>query len=147
MHEESLPQPIEESISLWFKRNDKLEGVVENIPLGSVSFDDQYQSSHIKYSMDQMVRVHLLREILQFDNETALRNYIGRNKSIAIGLHFFEDIPDQSTLWRTWKVRFDDETRAFIQELAEYIIEQALEHDVPVPDEVFESIERKCENE
>ena len=84
--------------------------------------------------MEQLVRVFVLKEFHGWGHESPLVEYLQKHPSLCEHLNF-ESVPDQSTLWRTWRRRFAPELRETIETAAKTLLIQADRADVSVPRE------------
>ncbi|ELZ03529.1 transposase (ISH7), partial [Natrialba chahannaoensis JCM 10990] len=66
-------------------------------------------------------RAHVLRCVKGWKNATALYKYLKQKPFLCTQLGF-EDIPDQSTLWRAWEDRLADVQEA-VHTAAEVVVD------------------------
>nr|WP_255516745.1 transposase [Haloferax sp. KTX1] len=84
--------------------------------------------------MATLFRVFVLKELHGWDHETALVEYLDRRSVIREQLGI-GSIPDQSTLWRSWHIRFTKDLRKTIETVARTILINAQNAGVTVPRE------------
>ena len=80
-------------------------------------------------------RAHVLRCVKGWTNATALHRYLAQKPSLCRQLGF-DDVPDQSTLWRAWEYRLAD-VREAVRDAAEVVVDVARCHDIPAPEPEF----------
>ncbi|WP_440992397.1 transposase [Haloarchaeobius baliensis] len=121
----------------WFTHHEHIsvEQFVSELPLAYFQFEahDCYESP-THYEMDTLFRVFVLKELLGWEHETALYEYLESHPELCERLGL-ETVPDQSTLWRSWHTRFTDEFRETVQKAARTILIKAQNADVTVPRE------------
>jgi len=121
----------------WFQQ-DEHEGVepfVHTLPLAYVQFDahDRYAGS-TSYEIETLFRLFLLKELYDWDHETALVEYLTKHPDLCDQLGL-ESVPDQSTLWRSWHHRFTAELQDTVETAARTILIKAQNAGVSVPRE------------
>ena len=84
--------------------------------------------------MALLVRAFIIEEINGWD-ETAFHNHLRANPLLCRNLGF-ESLPAQSTFWRAWNHRFNEDLRNAIRECAEAIVKAARACDVSLPERV-----------
>lgn len=84
-----------------------------------------------RYEIDTLFRVFLLKELHGWDHATALVEYLGRHSDLCEQLDL-EQVPDQSTLWRSWHKRFTADLRETVETAARTILISAQDADVAV---------------
>ena len=90
--------------------------------------DDAYPEWHpASHSFLGMVRLLIYREVTG-DSYRALARY----QELAEVFHL-EHIPDESVLSRTWRKRFDDGVREFVQIAAHFVVKEAHDRDFSAP--------------
>lgn len=123
--------------AVWFDHDahDSIEEFVCHYPLAYVEFEsvNRYSGS-TRYGISQLLRVFLIKKLHGWEHETALVEYLRQHPSLRQQLGF-ESIPDQSTLWRSWRKRFTPALRETIETLAEAILVKADQAGVAVPRE------------
>ncbi len=82
--------------------------------------------------MAQLFRVFLLKALYGWRHGTALVEYLEQQPALRRQLEF-ETIPDQSTLWQSWRNRFTAELRDTIETAARTILRKAAQAGVSVP--------------
>ncbi|RBI60526.1 transposase [halophilic archaeon] len=92
--------------------------------------------------MEQLVRTFVLKELHGWENESALAEQLDQHPLLCEHLDF-ENVPDQSTLWRTWHHRFTHGLRETIATAARTILIQANRAGVPIPCEPPEQSPRR----
>jgi IS4 transposase len=121
----------------WFRHgsHDSVEEFVCALPLAYFRFSvhDRYEGS-IRYQMDALFRVFVLKELHGWEHETALVGYLGNRPELCEQLGF-ETIPDQSTLWRSWHERFTADLRETVETAARTILIKAQNSGVEIPRE------------
>ena len=121
----------------WFDHDshDSVEEFVCALPLAYFRFSahDQYEGS-IRYRMDTLFRVFVLKELHGWEHETALVGYLGNRPELCEQLGF-ETVPDQSTLWRSWHERFTTDLRETVETAARTILTKAQNAGVETPRE------------
>lgn len=126
----------------WFSHDDheSIDQFICSFPLAYFLFDayDCYTAS-IRYRMDTLFRVFVLKECHGWSPETALVQYLHRRPEPCEQLGL-ETVPDQSTLWRTWHQRFTADLCETVQNAARTILIKAQNADVAVPRELERSV-------
>lgn len=84
---------------------------------------------------EAIFRAHVLRLVKGWKHEQSLAKYLELHPWLCQQLGF-DDIPDQSTLWRGWEDRLKDVQDA-VHTAAEVVIETARNHDIPAPEKEF----------
>jgi hypothetical protein len=84
--------------------------------------------------METLLRVIVLKELHEWEHETALVSYLKNHPELCEQLGF-ESIPDQSTLWRSWHDRFTADLRETVEAAARTILIKAQNAGVAVPRE------------
>ena len=116
-----LEEDVQTVARAWFEHDahDSIESLVCCLPLTYVQFEphDRYSGS-TRYGMEQLVRTFLLKELHGWEYESALVKYLHQCLSVRKRLDF-ENVPDQSTLWRTWHQRFEPKLRETIKNSGE----------------------------
>ena len=121
----------------WFQHDDheSVDPFVHAVPLAYVQFNahDRYAGS-TSYEMETLFRLFLLKELYDWDHETALVEYLTKHPDLCdqFGL---ESVPDQSTLWRSWHHRFTTELQDTVETAARTILIKAQNAGVSVPRE------------
>ena len=132
---DALEEDIRTVATVWFAQedHDSVDDFIAEVPLRYVDFDthDRYRGSTM-YKMTTLVRAFLLKEVYEWEHETALIEYLKQNPSIRQRLGF-SVVPDQSTLWRTWHQRFPTDLQETIIECARIILRQADRRGVEIP--------------
>ena len=132
-----LESDIRTVSATWFdhESHDSVEEFVCALPLAYFRFSvhDRYEGS-TRYRMDTLFRVFVLKELHGWEHETALVGYLGNRPELCDQLGF-ETIPDQSTLWRSWHVRFTADLRETVETAARTILIKAQNAGVAVPRE------------
>lgn len=105
----------------WFDHDahTSVEQFVCTFPLAYFRFGphDRYANS-TRYEMVTLFRVLVLKELHEWEHETALVEYLERRSDIR-GQLGLESVPDQSTLWRSWHTRFTEDLRETIETVAQ----------------------------
>lgn len=121
----------------WFDHDahTSVERFVCTVPLAYFQFNphDRYANS-TRYEMTTLFRLFVLKELHGWNHETALVEYLDRHPELCEQLGL-DSIPDQSTLWRSWHTRFNEDFRATIETVARTILINAQNAGVPVPRE------------
>jgi len=121
----------------WFQHDDhdRVDPFVHAVPLAYVQFDahDRYAGS-TSYEMETLFRLFLLKELYDWDHETALVEYLTKHPDLCDQLGL-ESVPDQSTLWRSWNHRFTADLQDTIKTAARTILIKAQNAGVSVPRE------------
>jgi len=132
-----IEQDVRTVAAAWFDHDahGSVDEFVCHLPLAYVDFQayDRY-SGTTRYGMSQLLRAFLLKELHGWDHETALVEYFQRRPELRRTLGF-ETVPDQSTLWRSWRCRFPTELRETIEKAARIILIRADRAGVSVPRE------------
>ena len=119
----------------WFshRSHNSVEQFICSLPLAYFQFNphDHYEGS-IRYQMDTLFRVFVLKECHGWDHETALVEYLECRPRLCERLGL-EAVPDQSTLWRSWHERFTIDLRETVETAARTILIKAQNADVAVP--------------
>ena len=133
----ALAEDVQVLASVWFNHDahDSIAEFVAHWPLTYVKFDahDRYAGS-TTYEMEALFRAFLLKELHGWDHETALCSYLEERPSLRRRLGF-ETVPDQSTLWRSWRYRFTTDLRECVETAARTILFKAADGGVSVPRE------------
>jgi IS4 transposase len=121
----------------WFRHDchESVENFIHSLPLAYFEFDahDRYAGS-TRYEMETLFRVFILKECHGWDHETALIEYLECLPALCQQLGL-ENVPNQSTLWRSWNERFTAELRSTVETAARTILIKAQNADVAVPRE------------
>jgi putative transposase len=113
-----------------------LEWLIAQVPAFYLKFLDDYDHSQgSPKPWEAIFRAHVLRLVKGWKHDTALRTYLKAKPFLVTELGF-DDIPDQSTLWRAWNDRLEPVHEA-VREAAEVVVESAREHGIPAPDPEF----------
>ena len=119
-----------------YDRSTSLEDLVANVPASYLRFYDSYDHAQGEPKpWDAVFRAHVLRCVKGWKNVTALYRYLKQEPFLCTQLGF-EDIPDQSTLWRAWENRLVDVQEA-VRDAAEVVVDIARYHDIPAPEPEF----------
>ncbi|CQH61804.1 ISH7-type transposase HhuIRS4 [Halobacterium hubeiense] len=119
-----------------YDRSVTLEGLVAEIPAQYVRFYDPYDHEQgDPKPWEAVFRAHVLRCVKGWKNSTALHTYLKAKPFLTSELGF-NDIPDQSTLWRAWEDRLADVQEA-VRTAAEVVVDIARYHDIPAPEPEF----------
>lgn len=122
--------------TVWFEHDAHESGdqFVCHLPLTYVDFQphDRYTGAKTRYTVAQLVRAFLLKELHGWSHETALVKYLQQYPSLCQELGF-DSIPDQSTLWRSWQQRFTPELRGTIASSARTILIKADDAGIAIP--------------
>lgn len=117
-------------------RSVSLEDLVAEIPAQYVRFYDPYNHEQgDPKPWDGVFRAHVLRCVKDWKNSTALQTYLKAKPFLTADLGF-EDIPDQSTLWRAWQKRLADVQDA-VRTAAKVVVDIARYHDLAAPEPEF----------
>ncbi|SEG72197.1 Transposase domain [Halobellus limi] len=92
--------------------------------------------------MDTLFRMFVLKELHGWEHETALLEYLESHPELCERLGL-DRVPDQSTLWRSWHMRFTDDLRKTAQKAARTILIKAQNAGVTVPREPEQSLPRR----
>ena len=121
----------------WFRHDfhESVEEFVCLLPVTYFGFDthDRYAGA-TRYEMDTLFRVFVLKELHGWDHETALIEYLDRHPELREQLGL-ESVPDQSTLWRSWRERFSAKLQEIVQTASRTILIKAQNAGVAVPRE------------
>ncbi|MFP8954779.1 transposase [Natrialbaceae archaeon A-arb3/5] len=119
-----------------YDRSATLEDLVSEVPACYLRFYDTYdhQQGDPK-PWEAVFRAHVLRCVKGWKNATKLYRYLKQNPFLCTQLGF-EDIPDQSTLWRAWEDRLGNVQEA-VRDAAEIVVDIARYHDIPAPEPEF----------
>ncbi|MGB9985574.1 transposase [Salarchaeum japonicum] len=132
----------------WFTHHEHIsvEQFVSELPLAYFQFEahDCYEDP-THYEMDTLFRVFVLKELHGWEHETALYEYLESHPELCERLGL-EAVPDQSTLWRSWHTRFNDELRETVQKAARTILIKAQNADVTVPREPEQILPARCDD-
>lgn len=132
----------------WFKHDAhaSVENFVRSLPLAYFRFEvhDCYGSS-TRYEMDTLFRVFVLKELHGWEHETPLREYLESQPKFCESLGL-ETLPNQSTPWHSWHMRFTDDLRETVQKAARMILIKAQNADVPVPRKLERPLPRRGED-
>ncbi|KAA9396402.1 transposase [Haloarcula sp. CBA1130] len=132
-----LEEDIRTVASTWFdhEAHNSVDEFTSHYPVAYFQFrpHDQY-SEATQYGMTQLFRLFLLKEIHGWTHETSLLTYLTHHPNLReqLGLG---NVPDQSTLWRTWHERFTAEFRETIEAVARTVLIKAQDAGVAVPQE------------
>jgi putative transposase len=119
-----------------YDRTLSLEDLVAEVPASYLRFYDTYDHGQgDPKPWDAVFRAHVLRCVKGWKHATALSRYLKQKPFLCTQLGF-EDIPDQSTLWRGWDKRLADVQDA-VRDAAEVVVDIARYHDIPAPDPEF----------
>lgn len=119
-----------------YDRNVSLEDLVAEVPACYLRFYDTYDHEQgDPKPWEAVFRAHVLRCVKGWKNATALWRYLKENPFLCTQLGF-EDIPDQSTLWRAWEYRLEGVHDA-VRDAAEVVVDIAQYHDIPAPEAEF----------
>ncbi|WP_231190435.1 transposase, partial [Haladaptatus sp. DYF46] len=133
----ALEEDVRTVARVWFDHgaHESVERFVTDLPLDYFEFQphDRYTGS-TRYDMALLMRLFLLKELHGWDHETALIEYLQQQSSLCHRLNV-ESIPDQSTLWRSWKYRFTIDLRDTVETVAKTILRKADRAGVSVPRE------------
>ncbi|ELY86244.1 hypothetical protein [Natrialba taiwanensis] len=132
-----LAEDVRILAGVWFEHDahGSIWEFVCHWPLAYFRFEthDRYESS-TRYELDTLFRVFVLKELHGWEHETVLREYLESHPELCECLAL-ETFPDQSTLWRSWHMRFTDDLRETAQKVARTILIKAQNADVAVPRE------------
>jgi hypothetical protein len=121
----------------WFdhEAHESVDQFVYHLPLAYVDFrpHDRYTDS-TRYEMAQLMRVFLLKQLHGWNHETTLVEYLQQHSTLRRELGF-ESVPDQSTLWRSWRYRFTVDLRETVETVVRMILIKADRAGVSVPRE------------
>ncbi|AXR77226.1 transposase [Natrarchaeobaculum sulfurireducens] len=119
-----------------YDRDVSLEDLVAEVPACYLRFYDTYDHEQgSPKPWEAIFRAHVLRCVKGWKNATALYKYLKQKPFLCTQLGF-EDIPDQSTLWRAWEDRLA-EVQDAVRDAAEVVVDIARYHDIPAPDPDF----------
>lgn len=131
----ALEEDVRYVATVWFEydAHESIEEFVCRLPLAYVEFTphDCYAST-TEYEVEPLFRAFLLKELRGWTHETALIDYLRETPTVRRQLGF-EDLPDQSTLWRTWHQRFMADLRETIQTAARTVLIKAADASVSLP--------------
>jgi putative transposase len=117
-------------------RSVSLEDLIAAIPAKYLRFYDTYDHKQgDPKPFEAVFRAHVLRYVKGWKHATSLHKYLKMKPFLCTQLGF-EDIPDQSTLWRAWEDRLDDVQEA-VRTAAEVVVDIARYHDMAAPDPDF----------
>lgn len=117
-------------------RSVSLEDLVTEVPTCYLRFYDTYDHKQgDPKPWEAVFRAHVLRCVKGWKNETKLWKYLKQQPFLCTQLGF-EDIPDQSTLWRAWEDRLVEVQEA-VRDAAEVVVDIARYHDIPAPEPEF----------
>lgn len=129
---ESYPREQE----VRYDREVTLEDLIAEVPASYVRFYDPCDHSQgDPKPWGAIFRAHVLRLVKGWKHDTALHRFL-KAKPFLVTKLGFDDIPDQSTLWRAWEYRLDKVHDA-VRAAAEVVVETAHDHDIPAPDPGF----------
>ncbi|QCC49585.1 transposase [Halobellus limi] len=142
---DGLASDIRTVSQAWFKHDahDSVEEFAYALPLAYFRLDahDRYARS-TRYEMDTLFRMFVLKELHGWEHETALLEYLESHPELCERLGL-DRVPDQSTLWRSWHMRFTDDLRKTAQKAARTILIKAQNAGVTVPREPEQSLPRR----
>ncbi|WP_227378838.1 transposase [Haladaptatus halobius] len=134
---DALEEDVRTIAKVWFEHgaHESVEGFVSDFPLAYFEFQphDRYTGS-TRYEMVLLIRLFLLKELHGWEHETALIEHLQQRSSLCHHLNL-EMIPDQATLWRSWKYRFTTELKDTVETAAETILLKADRAGLSVPRE------------
>jgi len=84
--------------------------------------------------METLFRVFVLKELHGWSHETVLIQYLESQPDICQTLDL-EEVPNQSTLWRSWHDRFTPELQETVETVARTILIKAQNAGLSVPRE------------
>jgi len=132
-----LEEDIWAVASTWFdnQAHNSVDEFASHYPVAYFQFrpHDRY-SGATQYEMAQLFRLFLLKELHGWTHETPLLTYLSHHPDLGEQLGL-ENVPDQSTLWRTWHERFTADLRETIEAAARTILIKAEDAGVTVPRE------------
>jgi len=143
-----LESDIHAVAGAWFDHihHESVEKFVCSLPLAYFQFNvhDRYVGP-TRYEIDTLFRLFVLKELHGWEHETALCEYLESHLELCecLGLGA---VPDQSTLWRSWHTRFNDELRETVQKAARTILIKAQNADVTVPREPEQILPARCDD-
>ncbi|GAA0251095.1 hypothetical protein GCM10009000_079390 [Halobacterium noricense] len=133
----ALEEDVRTVAKVWFEHDahKSVERFVSDLPLAYVEFrpHDRYTGS-TRYNMVLLMRLFLLKELHGWNHETALVEYLQQRPSLCHRLNV-ESIPDQSTLWRSWKYRFTTDLKDMMKTAAKTILIKADRAGITIPRE------------
>ncbi|MFC6942664.1 transposase [Salinirubellus sp. GCM10025818] len=139
---DGLASDIRTVSQAWFKHDahDSVEEFACALPLAYFRLDahDRYGRS-TRYEMDTLFRMFVLKELHGWEHETALLEYLESHPKLCERLEL-DRVPDQSTLWRSWHMRFTDDLRKTAQKAARTILIKAQNAGATVPREPEQSL-------
>ena len=142
---DGLASDIRTVSQAWFKHDahDSVEEFACALPLAYFRLDahDRYARS-TRYEMDTLFRMFVLKELHGWEHETALLEYLESHPKLCERLEL-DRVPDQSTLWRSWHMRFTDDLRKTAQKAARTILIKAQNAGATVPREPEQSLRRR----
>ena len=142
---DGLASDIRTVSQAWFKHDahDSVEEFACALPLAYFRLDahDRYARS-TRYEMDTLFRMFVLKELHGWEHETALLKYLESHPKLCERLEL-DRVPDQSTLWRSWHMRFTDDLRKTAQKAARTILIKAQNAGATVPREPEQSLRRR----
>lgn len=119
-----------------YDRSVTLEDLVANIPAKYLKLYDPYDHEQgDPKPWDAVFRAHVLRCVKGWKHATSLHKYLKMKPFLCTQLGF-EDIPDQSTLWRGWEDRLE-EVQDDVRDAAEVVVDIARYHEIAAPDPDF----------
>lgn len=91
--------------------------IIGDVPITIDTLEDPYPDWHpASYPFEEMLRLFLYRELTGRSYE-----YISESSELAAELGP-DSMPDPSVLSRTWRNRFDEATREFVETAAHYAV-------------------------
>lgn len=143
-----LGEDIRTVSEAWFdhEAHNSLEQFVCSLPLAYFRFKihDRYGSS-ARYPMVTLFRVFVLKELHGWNHETALVDYLDHCPELCKQLDL-EEVPNQSTLWRSWHERFTADLRETVERAARTILINAQNAGVTVPREPERNVRCRDDN-
>lgn len=117
-------------------RSVTLEDIVAEVPACYLRFYDTFDHEQgDPKPWEAVFRAHVLRCVKGWKGETTLWKYLKQKPFLTTQLGF-DEIPDQSTLWRAWEDRLKD-VRDAVRDAAEVVVDIARYHDIPAPEPEF----------
>ena len=140
---------VEEDVSVvadaWFEHDehDSLKQFICSLPVAYFRFEthDRYAAS-IRYEMETLFGVFLLKEIHGWTHETTLVKYLDNRPGLRSQLSL-ESVPDQSTLWRSWNRRFTTDLCETVETAARSILIKAQNAGIEVPRDPERTVRRQ----
>jgi putative transposase len=120
----------------YYNRAPTLEELVFKVQPRYLRFYDPYDHEQgDPKPFEAIFRAHVFRLVKGWKHEQSLHKYLEAHPWLAQQLGF-DEIPDQSTLWRGWENRLRDLHEA-VHTAAEVVIETARAHEIPAPEKEF----------